>query len=302
MKKKKMPSEDAKAVKKEEAEEDDKSLSSLIGKKPTNANSGISLRKLKKEEIDDNKPNKSSLSGSLLNPVKKEEIDEKPVSSAGVSKGLGGQFQTTAGRSVPLLKPFKDWAFLLYSYVKEAFHDEPAKFKEFIKVLEDYKFHRVDEASTFARVVELLKDHVDLLHAFSVLFPEANITVPLEAYQGLGRFQTIIGTSVPRKNKAALLYMAKVKEAFHDEPAKYIEFLKVLEDVRARRFDGASAIAKVEEFMKEHDDLLRAFSVLFPEANINVPPKAKQQIAPDDHKRKRADQSDGADFMNKRKV
>ncbi|KAF8113726.1 hypothetical protein N665_0046s0072 [Sinapis alba] len=93
-----MVSDDAKALKKkEEAEEDNKSLCSFARKKkPTNANNaGSASRNLKKEVKDDGEePIKSSLSGSRPNPVKKE-IDEnddekKPLSisssSVGVSK------------------------------------------------------------------------------------------------------------------------------------------------------------------------------------------------------------------------
>ncbi|KFK44124.1 hypothetical protein AALP_AA1G218500 [Arabis alpina] len=199
----------SKEVKKEEeVEEDNKILSFFVRKK---------------EEIDDKKPIKSALSGSLPNPGKKEEFveddDKKPVnSSAGVSKGMLNM----------------DSAFVFMSYMKEAFYDEPAIHKECINVFMDFKARRLDGAGTLARLAELMKDHGDLLRAYSVLFPKANITVPPEAYQALGPNQTITGTSVSRKNKEASLYMASVKEAFDDEPAKYKEFLKVLKDVRAQ--------------------------------------------------------------------
>ncbi|CAN8304684.1 unnamed protein product [Cochlearia groenlandica] len=94
-----MPSENAKAVIKQVAEEDNKSLSSLVRKKPLNANNGRSSttasKKSKKEEIveeDDEdymKPIKPS--GSRLNTaVKKKEIveeedddDNKPIKLSG---------------------------------------------------------------------------------------------------------------------------------------------------------------------------------------------------------------------------
>ncbi|KAG7593059.1 Paired amphipathic helix [Arabidopsis thaliana x Arabidopsis arenosa] len=72
----------------------------------------------------------------------------------------------------------------------------------------------------------------------------------------------------------ATSYLTAVKKAFHDEPAKYVELIKLLNDLSARRVDAASVIARVDELMKDHQNLLLGFSV-FLSANMSFIRKLK---------------------------
>lgn len=150
--------------------------------------------------------------------------------------------------------------------VKEAFHDEPAKFKEFLKLLNVIKAQRYESFSTpnlhnkthmrndshdtkslcrmykdsgIARMTELIKGHPKLLLGLSVFLPEAkNITIPTKANKRLGQSQTISSIKVSPElmtlNKPA--YIASVREAFRNESAKRKEWTKTMLDFKYRRY------------------------------------------------------------------
>lgn len=52
-------------------------------------------------------------------------------------------------------------------------------------------------------------------------------------------FQIMVGRRVPPEliMDDELLYLTSLKEAFHDEPAKYAEFVNMLNDSRAERYE-----------------------------------------------------------------
>ncbi|VYS47075.1 unnamed protein product [Arabidopsis thaliana] len=125
--------------------------------------------------------------------------------------------------------------------VKEAFGaDQPAKYREFLDIMLDLRANRVDLATVVPRIRELLKDHVNLLLRF-------NAFLPAEAKETLHDVRS---------------YIYSVKETFHDEPAKYAQFLEILNDYSARRVDAPSAVARMTEFLKDHRNLVLGFSVL----------------------------------------
>ncbi|KAG7598150.1 Paired amphipathic helix [Arabidopsis suecica] len=77
-------------------------------------------------------------------------------------------------------------------------------------------------------------------------------------------------------------YINTVKETFHDQPTKYVEFIKLLNGVRDLRVDKDSVVARVEELMKGHQDLLLGFNVfLSPEAKKAARTKKKLDAAKD---------------------
>jgi len=82
--------------------------------------------------------------------------------------------------------------------------------------------------------VELIKDHLDLLLGFNALLP-ARFQIPITP----AGFQNVVGRSVPPETtiEDATSYLNSVKRAFHDEPAKYEELLKLLNDIEARRYE-----------------------------------------------------------------
>ncbi|CAA7036139.1 unnamed protein product [Microthlaspi erraticum] len=247
---------------------------------------------------------------------------------------VSGQSHSMVERRVPTKQNPKQYL----ADLKEAFNDEPEKYEEFVQLLPHIVNPRVDIATRveiFGRVKELLKDHQDLLLSFSdflhpdakrILYPEdpeAKRIMPLDDFEGLSPFQTMVSREVPQEPTIdhSLSYIAAVKEAFRDEHGKYVEFLKILKDFYANRLDRTRAIARLEEFIKEHPELLLGFNLFFPddepkrtsppepsrtnlyEAKRTVPPEARDHHCVESSctKRKHAE-TDGESFMDKLKT
>ncbi|VVA94713.1 unnamed protein product [Arabis nemorensis] len=206
------------------------------------------------------------------------------------NKGFG-QSQTIVGRRrTP--DATMDAAFSYAVDLMEAFYAEPEKFDEFTKLLKDIKAHRVDVATGYARVGELLKDHRNLLIGLNAFLPpEAKITIPPKA-------NTTIAPEAKKPTHSDVMdYLKKTKEALHDEPARFEEFIKLLNDRRTRRLSVANTVAKLEELMKDHPNLLLGFYFLFPKSKKTIPSEAEQQAAAKNNKRERA-----LNFVRKLKV
>ncbi|XP_010501573.1 PREDICTED: paired amphipathic helix protein Sin3-like 4 [Camelina sativa] len=188
--------------------------------------------------------------------------------------------------------------------VKDAFHDEPAKYDGFLKLFIDVRVLRVYVPNDIARMKELIKDHQNLLLRLNVFLPaeaqitippeaEAQITIPSEADHKAG--------SVPQKpiKEDLVSYLTAVKEAFHDDPPTYDVFYKLIYNIRHHRvLDIASAIGRVDELLQDHQDLLlRLNDFLSAEAQRILHLKIEKGAASDDNKRKRV-----ASFLSKLKA
>ncbi|AEE30498.1 Paired amphipathic helix (PAH2) superfamily protein [Arabidopsis thaliana] len=157
--------------------------------------------------------------------------------------------------------------------VKEAFGaDQPAKYREFLDIMLDLRANRVDLATVVPRMRELLKDHVNLLLRF-------NAFLPAEAKETFHDVRS---------------YIYSLKESFRDEPAKYAQFLEILNDYSARRVDAPSAVARMTELMKDHRNLVLGFSVLLSTGDTKTTPL---EAEPDNNKRIRV-----ANFISKLKA
>ncbi|CAL9216140.1 unnamed protein product, partial [Arabidopsis halleri] len=189
------------------------------------------------------------------------------------------EFHKVVGRSVPPKPTMEDATSYLIA-VKKAFHDEPAKYEEILKLSNDLKARRIGIVAFSASMQELLKDHVNLLLGFNVFLPlQFQINIPPEAST---EFHKVVRRSVPPKPTMddATSYLIAVKKAFHDEPTKYEEIIKLLNDLKARRVDAASVITRVEELMKDHLNLLLGFCV-FLSATMSFITKVKARFQDD---------------------
>ncbi|CAA7031724.1 unnamed protein product [Microthlaspi erraticum] len=188
--------------------------------------------------------------------------------------------------------PTKHEYKLYHASLRKILHEK--SHKEFVQVLRDIKAApRGAGPSHLARIEEILKDHPQLLLGFISFFTKAMIgsDVPPDPNKGLGPFQTMVGKRVSPSPvltmDAALDYMDEVKKAFHDEPAKYDQFIEIL--LTAHTVDEAdSALARVKELMIGHMDLFLVFSVILaaqpkttipPETATAPPPKKKRRRA-----------------------
>ncbi|CAD5313619.1 unnamed protein product [Arabidopsis thaliana] len=125
------------------------------------------------------------------------------------------------------------------------------------------------------------KKSVKKVHKKFLVLSKVDRTIPPNANKELRKSRTMFGKSVPLEKTLddARSYIDSVKEAFHDEPAKYAEFLKLLNDYKARRLDADSVIARVDELTKDHRNLLLGLrAILLPAAKSTIPHKAKVYI------------------------
>ncbi|KAK9750900.1 hypothetical protein RND81_02G228900 [Saponaria officinalis] len=78
----------------------------------------------------------------------------------------------------------------------------------------------------------------------------------------------------------ALAYLKAVKEMFSDKKEKYDEFLEVMKDFKAQRYDTSGVIARVKELFKGHRDLILGFNTFLPKGfEITLPPEDEQPLA-----------------------
>ncbi|XP_010501575.1 PREDICTED: paired amphipathic helix protein Sin3-like 5 [Camelina sativa] len=183
-----------------------------------------------------------------------------------------------AGRSVTP-KPTNVDAISYVRSVREAFHDEPAKYREFIMLMKDYN-RGVGLNSVIAKVEELLKDHRNLLLGFSIFLPDgATITIPPEADKARSTPSTPIKEDLDS-------YLTAVKEAFHDDPRKYDVFSKVLCYIIQHGLLSISGggIESLEHLLKDHQNLLLRLNNFIPAETQRI---LHQRAESDDNKRKR---------------
>ncbi|XP_010480641.1 PREDICTED: paired amphipathic helix protein Sin3-like 1 [Camelina sativa] len=145
-------------------------------------------------------------------------------------------------------KPTAADALSYVESVKEALHDEPAKYQEFRKIMKDYNRGRLDAASVITRVEILLEDHPNLLRGFSVFLPTG---------------ATII---IPPTKEDLDSYLTDVKAAFHDNPLKYYVFYENFRSIRRNRvLTGIAGDVKyLEELLQDHQNLFLRLTTFLP--------------------------------------
>ncbi|KAL1218967.1 Paired amphipathic helix protein Sin3-like 3 [Cardamine amara subsp. amara] len=170
------------------------------------------------------------------------------------------------GRKVPT-KSNQDEVLLYFNSVKNAFLDEPARYDEFIKVLNDLRNHRVEIASVLSRAEELLKNHRDLLLGFSVFLPEgAKLTISPEVKRTMPSATAQQNKSYyTKKNRAdAENFMNKLKKRFWSLDTHVVRsFRKIMQRFKEGKMSEKKAYKEVINILYYHEDLINEFSRLF---------------------------------------
>ncbi|AES62694.1 paired amphipathic helix protein Sin3-like 4 [Medicago truncatula] len=144
--------------------------------------------------------------------------------------------------------------------VKVVLQDKKEKFDDFMKLLHDFRAKRIDRRVIKEGIMELLKEHQDLISRFNIFLPPGD-EIPL-------LFPTSFATAV--------------KVAFPYKMEKYDEFLKLVVDYNAKRIDMRVFKEGLMELFKDHKDLLLGLNTWLPEGHkISLPLDGDEQQGDD---------------------
>ncbi|KOM28234.1 hypothetical protein LR48_Vigan511s005700 [Vigna angularis] len=104
-------------------------------------------------------------------------------------------------------------------YIKEVqktFKDEKEKFEVFLKIMTDYRLHRIDVGTVVEKVKEILEDHDDLISGFNQFLPKG--------------YEILLPPKDTIQLKDAIKYVQKIKveklfEGHHDLVRDFTLFL-----------------------------------------------------------------------------
>jgi len=142
-------------------------------------------------------------------------------------------------------------------------HKNMEKYESFIQILLDFKAENIDTRVVKLRVYELLNGHEDLILKFNTFVPtQYEIKLPLDHDNDKSRRLEI---------KAVLSFLKKVKDTFPGKNRKkYAEFLKLMNDFKARRIDTSGVEERVKDLFKGHTDLILGFNIFLPKTYRNT--------------------------------
>ena len=158
----------------------------------------------------------------------------------------------------------EDEAMAFLTAVKVTFEDKMEKFNEFLKLLADYGAKRIDVRVVKEGMMELFKEHKNLLSGFNTFLPEGHkIPLPLDGDEQQRDRSPL--------NDEAMAFLTTVKVTFKDKMEKFNEFLKLLADYRAERIDVRVVKEGMMELFKDHKNLLSGFNTLSEGHKISLP-------------------------------
>jgi histone deacetylase complex regulatory component SIN3 len=167
--------------------------------------------------------------------------------------------------------PLIDDARVFVKDVEAVFQDKREKYDEFVKLLQDFGAKRIDRRVVKEGVMELLKEHQDLISRFNIFLPPGH-EIPLPLDDDLQqRDQSAL-------EDRAMAFLTTVKVTFEDKMEKFNEFLKLLADYRAKRIDVIVVKEGMMELFKDHKNLLLGFNTFLPEGHkISLPLDGDEQ-------------------------
>uniref|UniRef100_A0A452XHV0 Histone deacetylase interacting domain-containing protein n=1 Tax=Aegilops tauschii subsp. strangulata TaxID=200361 RepID=A0A452XHV0_AEGTS len=164
--------------------------------------------------------------------------------------------------------------------VKDKFHDNRAKYDEFLEVMRDFKSARIDTAGVIIRVKTLFSGYPELILGFNAFLPKGFAI----------KLQDIDGTAGDKKQPVdfmeAINFVNKIKARFQAQDHVYKAFLAILNMYRMHNKSIQDVYQEVATLFHDHPDLLEEFKHFLPDTS-NAPqvlaaPKAvsaKQETA-----------------------
>ncbi|KAL2344255.1 hypothetical protein Fmac_005540 [Flemingia macrophylla] len=132
------------------------------------------------------------------------------------------QPQTTSDASQ---KEITNDALAYLKAVKDMFRCKQEKYDDFLEVMKDFKFQRIDITGVTARVKQLFKGNKDLILGFNTFLPKGyEITIPLEDEQP--------PPMKPVEYEEAINFVSKIKTRFQGNDHVCKSFFDILNTYR----------------------------------------------------------------------
>ncbi|KAM3035162.1 hypothetical protein ACUV84_028961 [Puccinellia chinampoensis] len=141
--------------------------------------------------------------------------------------------------------------------VKDKFHDNRAKYDEFLEVLRDYKSTRIDTAGVIIRVEALFNGYPELIPGFNAFLPKGFAI----------KLQDLDRDKKPVDFMEAISFVNKIKARFQHEEAIYKAFLGILKMYRMHNKSIQDVYEEVATLFRDHADLLEEFKHFLPDTS-----------------------------------
>ncbi|CAM0958907.1 unnamed protein product [Alopecurus aequalis] len=154
--------------------------------------------------------------------------------------------------------------------VKDKFHDNRAKYDEFLEVMRDFKSARIDTAGVIIRVKTLFNGYPELILGFNAFLPKGFAI----------KLQDLDTDKKPVDFMEAISFVNKIKARFQHEEAVYKAFLGILNMYRMHNKSIQDVYEEVATLFRDHADLLEEFKHFLPDTStapqVLTVPKVKQ--------------------------
>ncbi|XP_047057503.1 paired amphipathic helix protein Sin3-like 4 [Lolium rigidum] len=141
--------------------------------------------------------------------------------------------------------------------VKDKFHDNRAKYDEFLEVMRDFKSTRIDTAGVIIRVKTLFSGYPELILGFNAFLPKGFAI----------KLQDLDSDKKPVDFTEAISFVNKIKARFQHEETVYKAFLGILNMYRMHNKSIQDVYQEVATLFCDHADLLEEFKHFLPDTS-----------------------------------
>lgn len=199
-----------------------------------------------------------------------QQVQQPPVSP---------QAAVGAGQAVPGGGQVKfETALEFLDKVKMQFHNQPQVYKQFLKIMKDFKSQEIDTPGVIQRVSTLFKGHNHLIMGFNHFLPEGYKidAADLQALNAadhaadVANQQQVMAAEQDGSRKQPELdharnYVKKIKVRFESQPEIYKAFLRILHTYHEEQHTIKDVYDQVASLFRNHTDLLAEFKDFLPD-------------------------------------
>ncbi|KAE9610998.1 hypothetical protein Lal_00033558 [Lupinus albus] len=150
-------------------------------------------------------------------------------------------------------------ALLYIKEIKTVFTEDMEKYEHFLKILRDFKEHRIGRNDVIAATSDLFKGHDHLLLGLNNFLPRGyEIQLPLVNEESS---EPVFEIEVPTDFKN------KVKARFEENSDKYESFLDKIKQLEAGKKSTTETLEEIAAVLEGHEDLFQELIQFIPGAS-----------------------------------